>query len=117
MEPQTNKREVFGLNDTLIEYDEETQMKRLKLLGIQRRLLYTCTGLPTFSTLQSKFKMILLHLVSNVLVFWFIPHTITQFMALYQHMNDIELLAELVFQMALYIQTGTMAFCFRFTRK
>ncbi|PSN33452.1 Odorant receptor 11 [Blattella germanica] len=117
MELQTTEREIFRSNDALLEYDEETQKTRLKLLGNQRRLLYACTGLPTISTLNSKFKSNLYHFVSNVLVFWFIPHTITQFMALYQHMNDIELLADLVFQLALYIQTGTMAFFFRFTRK
>jgi hypothetical protein len=103
----------FG--DTLLEKQGES--RRLKLLGMQLKPLHLCGILPPGNIATSAWKSFLYNIFTTLALFWFVPHTVTQIMALYEHRNKFEMVTALVFQIALFIHTGTVAAYFVFHRK
>jgi hypothetical protein len=96
---------------------EETESKRLNLLGVQLKPLHLCGILPPANISVSPWKSSLYNVFTTLAVFWFLPHIIAQIMALYKHWNEFEMVTALIFQIALFINTGTVAAYFVFHRK
>jgi hypothetical protein len=105
------------LEDTLLEYEQQGESKRLKLLGMQLKPLHFCGILPPASIAASAWKSFLYNIFTTLSLFWFISHTVTQIMALYEHRHKFEMVTALIFQIALFIHTGTVAAYFVFHRK
>jgi hypothetical protein len=103
-----------NLEDTLFEQGE---YKRMNLLGMQLKPLHLCGILPPASIAKIPWKSFLYNIFTTLALFWFIPHTVTQIMALYEHWNKFEMVTALVFQIALFIHTGSVAAYFVFHRK
>jgi hypothetical protein len=103
------------LEDRLVE--EETESKRLNLLDMQLKPLYLCGILPPASISETPWKSVLYNVFTTLAISWFVPHIVTQIMALYEHWNKFEMVTALIFQIALFIHTGTVAAYFVFHRK
>jgi hypothetical protein len=101
--------------DTLLEKQGES--KRLNLLGMQLKPLHLCGILPPGNIAISAWKSFLYNIFTTLALFWFVPHIVTQIMALYEHRNKFEMVTALIFQIALFIHTGTVAAYFVFHRK
>jgi hypothetical protein len=97
--------------------EQETESKRLNLLGMQLKPLHLCGILPPARISMTPWKSCLYNLFTTLAIFWFVPHIVTQIMALYEHWNKFEMVTALIFQIALFIHTGTVAAYFVFNRK
>lgn len=108
-----------GINSKLEDslFEQEGESKRLNLLGMQLKPLHLCGILPPANIARNTCKSFLYNIFTTLTLFWFIPHIITQIMALYEHRNKFEMVTGLVFQIALFVHTGTVAAYFVFHRK
>jgi hypothetical protein len=84
---------------------------------MQLKPLHLCGILPPASISVTPWKSCLYNLFTTLAIFWFVPHIVTQIMALYEHLNKFEMVTALIFQIALFIHTGTVAAYFVFHRK
>jgi hypothetical protein len=97
--------------------DTTVEQKRLNLLGMQLKPLHLCGILPPASISMTPWKSYLYNIFTTLSIFWFLPHVVTQIMALYEHWNKFEMVTALIFQIALFIHTGIVAAYFVFHRK
>jgi hypothetical protein len=101
--------------DTIVE--QKTESKRLNLFGMQLIPLHLCGILPPVRFLVTPWKSSLYNVFTTLAISWFVPHIIGQIMALYRHWNKFETVTALIFQIALFFNTATVAAYFVFQRK
>ena len=114
---KANRTTESDNDDDVFKYDKIDNSKYLHLLGIQMVPLYLCGILPPPSCSKSTCKSVLYNIFTTIILIWFPLHIGAQFMAMYEHRQQLEILTGLIFQVSLYITTGFLAVYYVFNRK
>ncbi|PNF27817.1 hypothetical protein B7P43_G09183 [Cryptotermes secundus] len=96
---------------------EQEHPRRLKMLDLQLKAFNLSGILPPASISGSRWKTILYDIFTVISLIWFLPAIAAQLVALYQHLEDIEVLTAILFQVSCYISTGVIFFYFVWNRK
>jgi hypothetical protein len=100
-----------------LNFKEEENPRRLKLLHLQLKAFHLSGILPPASALSNRWKSTLYDAFTAVSLLWFLPTIAVQIVALYQRLDDIEAVTAILFQVSCYISTGIIFFYFVWKRK
>lgn len=96
---------------------EEEHPRRLKMLDLQL-IAFNLSGiLPPANISGNRWKTILYDIFTVISLIWFLPAIAAQLVALYEHIDDIEVITAILFQVSCYISTGVIFFYFVWNRK
>jgi hypothetical protein len=100
-----------------LKFKEEENPRRLKLLHLQLKAVYSSGILPPPSVLSSRWKSMLYDVFTAMSLLVFPPATALQIVGLYQRLDDIEAATAILFQVSSYINIGSVFFYFVWKRK
>ena len=100
-----------------LNFKEEENPRRLKLLHLQLKAFHLSGMLPLASTLSNSWKSTLYDVFTTVLLLSFPPLIVLQIVPLYQRLDDIEATTVILFQVSCIVSTGIIFFYFVWNRK
>lgn len=106
-----------GTYSPTLNFKEEENPRRLKLLQLQLKAFHLSGILPPASALSSRWKSALYDVFTAVSLLWFLPAIAVQMVGLYQRLDDIEAVTAILFQVSCYISTGIIFLYFVCNRK
>jgi hypothetical protein len=96
---------------------EQENPRSLKMLHLQLKSFNLSGILPPASISGKRWKAVLYDIFTAVSLFWFLPTIALQMVALYESLDDIEVVTAVLFQVSCYISTGIIFFYFVWKRK
>jgi len=100
-----------------LNFKEEENPRKLKLLHLQLNAFHLSGILPLASTLSNSWKSTLYDVFTTVSLLSILPLIVLQIVPLYQRLGDIEATTAILFQVSCCISTGIIFFYFVWNRK
>jgi hypothetical protein len=95
---------------------EQENPRRLEMLHLQL-IAFNLSGiLPPANISGNRCKTMLYHIFTVVSLIWFLPTIAVQLVALYERLDDIEVVTAILFQVSCYMSTGIIFFYFVWNR-
>jgi hypothetical protein len=96
----------------IINSREQENTRRLQMLNLQL-IAFNLSGiLPPANISGNRWKTMLYHIFTVVSLIWFLPTIAVQLVALYERLDNIEVVTAILFQVSCYISTGIIFFYF-----
>jgi len=105
-----------GMYSPTLNFKDEENPRRLKLLDLQLKAFNFAGILPPASALSSRWKSTLYDIFVKVSLLGLLPAIAFQIVALYQRLDDIVQVTAILFQISCYISTGTIFFYYVWKR-